>query len=307
MSIVCVGELLIDFISQDIGNNIANSSIFLKKAGGAPANVSAVLSRLGQEALFCGKVGTDPFGDFLEKSLLKHMVNTSLLIKDKNVATTLAFVSLEKDGQRDFSFVRGADANLEFSELNKKELEKANVFHFGSATGFLNGSLKECYKLLLEEALKENKFISFDPNFRSAFWKDKEELFIEEILYFIKNADFLKLSDEEFEIICKTDNIEEGLAYLHKLGAKLIAITMGSKGTCISNGVEMTMVESIKVEAIDTTGAGDAFVGAVLHHFLVNKLNLKDFNLVKDCVREANKIAALVCTKLGAMEALDVI
>lgn len=307
MSIICVGELLIDFISQDVGNKLENTDSFLKKAGGAPANVSCVLSRLGQDALFLGKVGDDSFGNFLEKQLKKHGVNTSLLKRDEKVSTTLAFVSIEEDGERDFSFVRGADANLEFSDLKMDELEKAKVIHFGSATSFLEGELKKTYKVLLEKALEKNKFISFDPNYRSAFWKGREEEFINEILYFIEKSDFLKLSEEEFKIICQTDNMKQGLAYLHKLGAKIIAITLGSRGTYISNGLESTILESISIKAIDTTGAGDAFVGAFIHHLLLNKLNINDFNLVKNCVIEANKIAALVCTKYGAMEALDVI
>lgn len=307
MSIISIGELLIDFISQDIGNSLSTSNTFLKKAGGAPANVSAVISRLGGKASFCGKVGQDAFGKFLEDTLKSHGVDTEFLIKDQDRPTTLAFVSLEADGERDFSFVRGADASLTISDIDMYKILKNNIIHFGSATGFLPGELKETYKLLLEKACEKEIFISFDPNYRSAFWKGKEKEFIEHSLYFISKSDFVKVSDEELFILSGSKDIDEGAAILHQKGAKILAITLGNKGTYISNSTNGEIVESIKVEAIDSTGAGDAFVGAFLYHLEKNKMNINDFEVLKTCVYEANKIAASVCTKMGAMEALDVV
>lgn len=306
MSIVCIGELLIDFISQNIGNNLQTSDLFLKKSGGAPANVAAVISRLGGKGLFCGKVGKDAFGDFLENSLLSHKVDCSLLVKDSSASTTLAFVSLQADGERDFSFVRGADKNLEINDIDFSKLEDANIFHFGSATGFLDGSLKETYYNLLHYAVEKNKIVSFDPNYRDAFWKNDKENFIKNSMFFIKHAHILKISEEELFLLTEIKDINTAVNFLHKCGAKIIAVTLGKNGTFISNGTSMEIIPSIKITSIDSTGAGDAFIGAFLYH-LEGTLDLSNFDLIKDYVAKANIIAAKVCTKMGAMEALTVI
>lgn len=307
MSIVCIGELLIDFISQDIGNNLANSDVFLKKAGGAPANVAAVISRLGGKSLFCGQVGKDPFGDFLETILLEHNVDTSLLMRDNNASTTLAFVSLDKNGERDFSFIRGADANLDISDIDITKIDTSSIIHFGSATALLPGKLKDTYEDLLKYALKNNKFISFDPNYRSAFWENNHAEFIENSMVFIKEADFLKVSEEELFILSGKNNLEDGIEFLHNIGSKIIAVTLGKDGTLISDGLNTETISSIEVKCIDSTGAGDSFVGAFLHYLNEESLKIYDFSIIKNCVTKANKVAAMVCTKMGAMEALSII
>ncbi|MBP6467865.1 MAG: carbohydrate kinase [Fusobacteriaceae bacterium] len=307
MSIICIGELLIDFISQNIGNSLATSHIFLKKAGGAPANVAAVISRLGGKGLFCGKVGQDAFGVFLEQTLLEHGVDCSLLVKDSNVPTTLAFVSLEENGERDFSFVRGADKNLEISDINILKVDEADILHFGSATGFLDGALKDTYFTLLNYGIDNKKIISFDPNYRSAFWKNNKENFVKYSMDFIKHADILKISEEELYILTDISDFHSAVKFLHKMGAKLITVTLGKNGTFVSNGIESETIPSIKVNSIDSTGAGDAFIGAFLYYLSENNLNLSNFDNIKNYIAKANIVAAKVCTKMGAMEALSAI
>lgn len=307
MSIVCIGELLIDFISQDIGNNLQSSNLFLKKAGGAPANVAAVISRLGGKGLFCGKVGKDAFGSFLEDTLVSHGVDCSLLIKDSSASTTLAFVSLQADGERDFSFIRGADKNLNISDIEISKIENSSIFHFGSATGFLDGNLKDTYYKLLDYAIEKNKIISFDPNYRDAFWKNNKEDFIKNSMFFIKHCHILKISEEELHLLTDIKDISTAVNFLHKCGAKIIAVTLGKNGTFISNGLQNEIIPSIKITSIDSTGAGDAFIGSFLYYIEKNNLDLTDFDLIKNCVNKSNIIAAKVCTKMGAMEALSVI
>lgn len=299
MSIFCIGELLIDFLPK----NISNEEYLLKKAGGAPANVCATISKLGTESFFCGKIGSDSFGNFLESELNKFNVNTYFLKRDFSINTTLAFVTLDNNGEREFSFVRGADKNLHISEV---ELDKINssILHFGSATGFLEGDLKDTYYKLFNYAKEKKLFISFDPNYRQAFWGDNKIEFIEHSHYFIKNSDFVKLSDEELEIITGEKDLNKGSSILHKLGAKIIAVTLGKDGTYISLNGDSAIIPSIKIQVIDTTGAGDAFVGAFLH-FLHNNIKSYDFNDIKAIVEKSNKIAAKVCTELGALEAIE--
>lgn len=305
MSILCVGEILIDFISQNIGNNTENSELFIKKAGGAPANVAAAISKLGGKSYFAGKVGKDGFGDFLEKKMKYFGVDCSLLIKTEEKPTTLAFVSLDDKGERDFSFIRGADSSLNFSDLDLSLLKEVKIIHFGSATGFLSGNLRTTYKDLLEFAKKNNKIISFDPNYREFFWSKSKIDFIENSMEFIKHADILKVSEEELYLLTNISNFREAISYLHTEGAKLIAVTLGKNGTFISNGTNFELVPSIKVDSIDSTGAGDAFIGSLLYYIEENQYELEDFDLVKNYVTKANIIGAKVCTKMGALEALE--
>lgn len=303
--VLCIGELLIDFFSNDRNGNLKESQTFTKKAGGAPANVCAAIAKLGGEAYFCGKVGNDPFGDFLQKTLDQVNVNTSLLVKDPSHPTTLAFVSLQEDGQRDFVFNRGADAYLTIEDVPLEILNKINIIHFGSATAFLPGPLQESYKKLFKAAKNTDSFISFDPNFRMDLWKGQEKLFIQLTHEFISNCDFLKLSDEELLLLTNETDIEKAVISLHSLGAKYIAVTLGKNGTYFSCNRKSVTIPSIPIHAIDTTSAGDAFVGAVLYQLSTVK-NPHTLNSVQwqNIISFSNIVAAKVCEKVGAIEAL---
>lgn len=166
--VLCPGEALIDFISMETGKKLKETSGFIKKAGGAPANVAAAISKLGAEAYFCGTVGDDAFGEFLEETLTSNGINTELMFKLKK-PTTFAFVSLMDDGDRDFEFSRNADECLTF-EMIKDKLEDFDLYHFGSATAFLGGDLKETYFKLKQYAKENNKLISFDANYRDSLF-----------------------------------------------------------------------------------------------------------------------------------------
>lgn len=305
--ILCIGELLIDFICSDIDSSLKQGENFIKKAGGAPANVTAAISKLGGAAFFAGKVGTDPFGIFLKETLDDVGVDTSMLILDKDKNTTLAFVSLKKDGERDFVFNRGADAFYKYNEIDFNKLKESKIIHFGSATALLGGDLKETYLKTMKYAKENNIFISFDPNYREDLWKGRKEEFIENSRYCLKYANFVKVSHEEAALISGKNDLDKAVNEFHKLGAEIVAVTLGKEGTLISNNIEKDIVESIKVKSIDSTGAGDAFVGAVLFKIanLDNTKKLKeDFEQLKDIIKFSNKVGALICTKLGAISAL---
>ncbi len=298
-NLFCIGELLIDWISTDIDCSLIESVNFIKKAGGAPANVTIAASRLGGKAFFSGKVGKDPFGLFLKETLEKDHVNTeNLILADE--PTTFAFVSIKKGGARDFIFQRGADELLEFSEMN---LPKENaIFHFGSATGFLGGKLTQTYLKTLEYALDKNFFVSFDPNFRDALWQENTAEFIELSKDFIAKADFIKLSDEEAKLISGKEDLQEAVGSFKLKDNAIVCITLGKNGTLLYHQNSFQIISSIKVEAIDTTGAGDAFVGAMLKQ--ICDQHPKDFETIKQYVSFANKVAAVSTTEFGALEAL---
>jgi fructokinase len=307
LSVVCVGELLIDFYCTDIDVDIIEGRQFLKSAGGAPANVSAAIAKLGGEASFCGKVGKDPFGYFLKQTLDAVDVDTSMLVMDEKAKTTLAFVSLKKNGERDFVFHRGADALLTIGDIDHDKINQSKILHFGSATAMLSDPFCTTYLNLISNAKDEGKCISFDPNYRGNLWEGRVHEFVKLAKKAIALSDFVKVSDEELEIITGTKDYAEGVNILHAIGAKIIAVTLGKRGTLLSNGKRNEIVESIPVTSIDSTGAGDAFVGATLFR-LANtdhiKSIYKDFEQLRDIVTFANKVGALVCTKIGAIDAL---
>jgi fructokinase len=252
-------------------------------------------------------VGNDPFGRFLKKTLDDVKVDTSMLVLDSKYNTTLAFVSLKSDGERDFVFNRGADEFLSYDEINEERLKSAKIVHFGSATALLGGELKKTYLSAMNLCKDKNIFISFDPNYRVDLWKGRKEEFIQVTRECIKYADFVKVSDEELKIITGEDTLNEGVNALHQLGAGIVSVTLGKDGTFVSNGKESTVVESIKIKSIDSTGAGDAFVGACLYklaQFDTPKEIIEDFQTVNEIVAFANKVGALTCTKLGAISSL---
>jgi fructokinase len=305
-SVICIGELLIDFFCTDVDIDLVEGKKFEKQAGGAPANVCATIVKLGGDALFSGKVGNDPFGHFLKKTLDDLSVNTSMIVFDDQQPTTLAFVSLKANGERDFVFNRGADAFLVEEELDKEKLAEAAIHHFGSATALLEDPFQTTYLHAMDTAKKGGKFISFDPNYRKDLWKGNIPAFVDLSKKGIAFSDFVKVSDEELKIISGMDDIAEGTSVLHQIGAKAVAVTLGKAGTYVSNGQKSEIVPSMKIKSIDSTGAGDAFVGATLYQFAKQdaKSILENFEQLKEVIFFSNKVGALVCTKVGAISAI---
>ncbi|SOC23338.1 fructokinase [Ureibacillus xyleni] len=304
-SILCIGELLIDFFCNERNVNLQQGQTFIKHAGGAPANVCAAIAKLGGVAYFLGKVGADPFGLFLENMLHSLNVHTNFLMKDQNHPTTLAFVSLQENGERDFTFNRGADAHLKMEEISVVSIQSMKMMHFGSATALLPGPLQQTYFELFTLAKKNRCFISFDPNFRGDLWNGQEQLFKDLSLKYISHSDFVKLSEEELVLITGEQEMKKAVTSLHILGARSIAVTLGERGTYFSNHMESKIVPSISINAVDTTGAGDAFVGAVLYQLSKKETPHEiPFDAWLEIITFGNKVGALVCEKMGAIEAL---
>jgi fructokinase len=304
--ILCIGEALIDMICTDKGQSLSNGENFLKKPGGAPTNVAAAIGALGGEVALVAKVGKDPFGNQLIQVMNDFAVDTKWMLQDEKYFTTMAFVSLMKNGERDFVFNRGADGQLSNENIAGIHVEDFAIVHFGSATGFLNGPLKEAYKNLLHAARAKNIFVSFDPNYRHLLFPNDTENFIEQSWYFLQNCDFFKLSDEEALLITKANTVEEAANILLAKTTANFAITIGAEGTLFGHNNATTIIPSIKISPIDTTGAGDAFVGALLFQ-LSKKSTIEIQNLSLDqwtnIIAKANKAGARTCEYLGAMEA----
>ncbi|MEK5469794.1 carbohydrate kinase [Paenibacillus sp. FSL R7-0210] len=306
-SVLCAGELLIDFFCTDVDVSLTAGRHFSKQAGGAPANVSAAIARLGGHSAFLGKVGADPFGFFLKQTLEEQNVDTSMLLLDPASPTTLAFVSRSANGERDFVFHRGADQLFRLEELDRAAVREAAMLHFGSATALLADPFREVYMTLMDEAKANGQFVSFDPNYRGDLWTGRQEEFITLSRAGISKADLVKVSDEELQLITSEADRDAALDMLHEWGAGVVAVTLGKDGTLISSPDSRLLIASITVKSIDSTGAGDAFIGALLCR-ISQLAHPADFTRSAELQREfitfANRVGAMVCTKVGAIAAL---
>ena len=304
--VLCIGEALIDMICTDRGTNLSKGQNFLKKAGGAPANVAAAIAALGGGVDMAAKVGKDPFGIHIIELLKEMGVDTQWVLQDEKHFTTFAFVSLMEDGERDFYFNRGADGQLSNKDLSGLNLNEYSIVHFGSATSFLPGPLQSAYIDLLEQSKKAGVIISFDPNYRHLLFRNNTQSFIYQCWPFIEQAHFFKLSDEEAILITGCDTVHDAAASLRKKSKAVFAITMGKEGTLLSMGDHLEMIGSIAITPVDATGAGDAFVGAVLFQLINSNPSLLkqiEIDLWKKMIANANKAGARTCEFMGAMEA----
>lgn len=304
--ILCIGEALIDMICTDKGAPLSEGEHFLKKPGGAPTNVAAAIAALGGSVELSTKVGTDPFGDHLVQVMKEFGVGTKHMLQDAKHFTTFAFVSLMENGERDFYFNRGADGQLTKENIEAIELDEFSIVHFGSATAFLPGPLQEAYTALLNKAHEKNLFISFDPNYRQLLFQHQKESFISQSWHFLHHCNFFKVSDEEAMMLTSTSTAKEAAkVFLQKTNA-VFAITIGKEGTLLGLNNETHIVPSIDIIPVDTTGAGDAFTGAVLYQLSFKPLAPGiEFSeeLWKSIIYNGNKAGARTCEYLGAMEA----
>lgn len=183
-SVLCIGELLVDFFSMEVDVDLNKAQHFEKQAGGAPANVCAAIVKLGGRAVFAGKVGNDAFGHFLEQTLVDAGVGIDFLVKDGEVPTTLAFVSRVAGGERDFLFNRGADAQFTRADVDETTFIQYKLVHFGSATALLSDPFYSAYTHFYEQFHAQGSFLSFDPNYREDLWKGHRTEFIERCHHF---------------------------------------------------------------------------------------------------------------------------
>ncbi len=310
VDIICLGELLIDFVSTDRDVSLAGSSGFKKAPGGAPANVAAGVSRLGLKAGFIGKVGDDPFGVYLRDVLEEISVDTSFLVADPDARTTLSFVAQKSDGVRDCMFYRnpGADMLLRQEELSIDYFEGATFFHFGSISLGAEPSKSATLKAIAF-AREKGLLISYDPNLRPTLWPDMDTA-RREILDGFRYADIVKISDEEYGVILGVESPEACAEAILSMGPKLVVVTLGPKGCYYSDGVRTGYLPTFDdVTVVETTGAGDAFVASTLTGIFARLVaGDPDALCADDTFRRilvfANAAGSLATTKLGAIPSL---
>lgn len=281
-TLIAIGEALIDFIPNETGCDFENVTSFHPKVGGAPANVCGAFSVLGGKSKIITQLGDDPFGRKIEKELKNFGIDTSLISFTDKANTALAFVSLEKNGNRTFSFYRNPSADMLFDkeQITDNMFDDAYALHFCSVS-LGDFPMKEAHKAAIEIAAKKDTIISFDPNLRFPLWKSKEEL-NKTVHEFIPLSDIIKISDEELAFLTGEEEIENVLPQLFTGNVKLIIYTCGSKGAYAYTKTQKAFSPCQKVNAIDTTGAGDGFIGSFL-------FGLKSLEKTKDTLEKITK------------------
>lgn len=303
-----IGEALIDFIPDVKGQRLKDVPSFTRVAGGAPANVVGAVTKLGISSKFLTKLGDDPFGDYIVDILEEAGIDISNIERDKEGETALAFVSLASDGNRDFKFYRKNSADLRYSaqDIPKDVLNDCGMIHFCSVD-LVESPMKEAHKKLVEMAIEENVLVSFDPNLRFSLWDDLNEL-RKTVNEFIPMADIVKISDEELEFITEHTTIQDAVPEILKKGrCKYVIYTKGKDGAEIYTKNGMASAPGFKVEVRDTTGAGDAFIGAFLYCLLRDEVkDLEDvsFDTLREYLVFANGYGAYTTTKEGALAAM---
>lgn len=297
-TITCFGELIVDMIAINAGN-LVESEGFLKKFGGAPGNTAAGIAKLGLPVSMIAKVGNDPFGKFLKKSLDDVGVDTAHIVLSDRDRTTLAFVSLDKHGGRDFFFYKGAHETISAAEVNLPE--ETAIFHFGSLTQTTDQNRKATEKLL-RQARKMKAVISYDPNLRESLWENLETA-KNVMLATAKKVDVFKISEEEAYFLAGRGRIQDLADELYTKNLDILFITLGPQGVYYKTAKYSGFIPTIKVKVVDTTGAGDAFNAGHLSALFESEKHYSQMSkdeLGKKIMR-ANVIAALTTTKKGAI------
>jgi fructokinase len=302
--VVCFGDLLIDFVPTTSGLPLADVETFHRAPGGAAANVAVGLARLGAKSAFMGKVGDDVFGHLLADTLRREGVDTGPLRFDARARTALAFVSLKADGERDFLFYRHPSADMLFTtgEVDAEAIAAAPVFHFDSISLAAPGP-RETALFAADQARGQGKLVSFDANLRLPLWASAEEAKAG-IRQGLARATIAKFSDDELDFMTGARDPASLRRELWHDGLKLMVLSIGKAGSILLTATQEIAVPTFKVDAVDTTGAGDGFVAGLLAGLLHHPDRLDDRDFLFSAGRFANAVGALTTTERGAIPAL---
>ena len=304
--VVALGELLIDFTTQS--TDADGYPTMAAHPGGAPANFLAAIAQFGGKAALLGKVGTDTFGKLLTGTLRKAGIETKGIVASDDVFTTLAFVTLDENGDREFAFARkpGADTQLRFEELDLSILDEMRVFHFGTLSLTDEPARGTTYRAV-EYAKAHGKLVTFDPNLRRPLWKSLDDA-KEQMLWGLDHADVVKISDEEIEFLFGL-GVQDGAQYiLEHFPVRLVFATCGAEGCWFQNrnaGGHVNSLTDIKV--VDTTGAGDIFGGSAVWKLLQTGTAPEDLTEagLREIVSFACRAAGLSTTKHGGISSVQ--
>ena len=305
IDVVALGELLIDFTC--VSTDADGYPTMAAHPGGAPANFLAALAKFGAKTALLGKVGNDSLGRLLLGTLESAGIDTNGLLVDDSVFTTLAFVTLDEQGDREFSFARkpGADTCITFEELDTGLIDQAKVFHFGTLS-LTDEPARTATQKAVAYAKSKGKLITYDPNLRKPLWRDLQEA-KQQLLWGLQQADVVKISDEEVAFLFGL-GVQEGAAYiLENYPVKLVFVTCGADGCWYQNAKAQGHVPSLTdIQVRDTTGAGDIFGGSAVWKLLqLNKApQLLEKAELEEIVRFACTAAGLSTTQPGGISSV---
>lgn len=302
--VVAIGELLIDFTQNGISSQ--GNPLFEANPGGAPCNVLAMLQKLGHETAFIGKVGRDGFGYQLKNALRETGIAAEGLCFDDEIHTTLAVVQTKEDGDRDFSFYRkpGADIMLRPDEIKEEMIRNAKIFHFGSLS-LTDNPVRKATQRAVKIAEEAGVWISFDPNLRKPLW-DSEDAAKEQIFYGLQHCHILKISDDELEWLTGEKDYDKAVMSLEeKFSIPLICLSLGKKGSRAYCGDQTAeMPPFLQKDTIETTGAGDTFMGCILHYVLSRGCENLSKRDLEEMLQFANAAASIITTRRGALRVM---
>ncbi len=306
--VVALGELLIDFTENGLSDQ--GNPLLEANPGGAPCNVLSMLANFGRKTAFIGKVGNDGFGNLLEKAIVEQGISAEGLKKDNEIHTTLALVLKLANGDRDFAFYRnpGADVNLKPEEIDENLIKGSRLFHFGSLS--LTDEPARSATIKAISLAKENGLlISFDPNLREPLWPTLDAA-KEQIDYGMKQADIMKISDNEIQWFTGKEDFDEGIKYLQENypNLKMICLSMGPDGSrAYCNGLRVEAPAFLQKGTIETTGAGDTFCAGMLNSVLEYGIENLDEEKLKKMLITANAAASIVTTRKGALRVMPTV
>lgn len=300
MDFITIGEMVIDFIPG------TEPGSYIRNAGGAPANVAIAAARNGlKSGIYC-KVGDDDFGRFLMKTLQENQVTPLAPELTGDAITTMAFVSLDENNDRSFTFARkpGADMMLDKSEIRDEDLKDCRLIQAGSCS-LSAGKAVEATEYAMARVHELGGMVGFDVNYRNLMWHDDRDACTKKVLSILKYVDFLKLSDEEVDMMGGHDNIRN---IMKEYQIAVVVLTLGGGGAELFYGDESYVIPGYRVEHVaDTTGAGDAFWGGFLANVLnqgISRVDELNADMLKAAVRYGNVSGSLSVREKGAIASL---
>lgn len=307
IDVTALGELLIDFTENGLSGQ--GNPLLEANPGGAPCNVLSMLQNYGRKTAFIGKVGNDMFGRMLTEAVKSVGIDVRGLKTDPEIHTTLAFVHTFENGDRDFSFYRnpGADMMLKKAEVDTDLIRDSKIFHFGTLSS-TDTEVREATRYAIDVAKEAGDIITFDPNLRPPLWRSMDDA-KREIEYGLARCDVLKISDNEVEFMCGTDDYDKGAQTLiDKYCIPLVLVTMGRDGSrAYYRGMRVEAAPFLQENTIETTGAGDTFCATILNFVLKYGLDGFDEEKLKELLVTGNAAASLVTTRKGALKVMPTV
>ena len=304
--VTAIGELLIDFVPQQKGCALKEVTEFRRVAGGAPANVVTAVSKLGGRGVMISQVGKDAFGEHIRDVLPANGVDTTYVFQTKEANTGLAFVSLDASGNREFSFFRNPSADLFLApeQITEEMLADTSIVHFCSVD-LVDAPVRRAHEKLIQMAQKKGLIVSFDPNVRLPLWNSAEDC-QKTIREFLPAADLVKLSDDEIEFVTGFRNESDAVQHLLNGRCQMVILTRGANGSSVytKNVSAHTAGRKVK-EVVDTTGAGDSFIGSFLFQLAQAGYGVSDLASISEeeltrFLNFSSDYSALTVGKMGA-------